>query len=67
MLCSFFYIAVNPHAVICIVTGPRAGRPRSKQQGQGIFFFSLPGHPDKSWGPTEPPVQWIPGVKWTGH
>jgi hypothetical protein len=30
------------------------------------FFFSSPERPDRFWDPTQPPIQWVPGVPSTG-
>jgi hypothetical protein len=49
----------------------RAGRPGfNSRQGQEIFLFSTAPRP--ALGPTQPPIQWVPGafspgVKWQGR
>jgi hypothetical protein len=32
---------------------------RGSIRGRGFFLYPL--HPDRLWGPTQPPIQWIPG------
>jgi hypothetical protein len=39
---------------------------------QGLRIFSSPPRPDRLWGPTQPPIQWVPvalslGLKRPGH
>jgi hypothetical protein len=43
---------------VILVTGLWAGRPAITARGRD---FSPP-RPDKLWGPTQPPIQWVPGA-----
>jgi hypothetical protein len=49
-----------------IATKLRAGRPGlDSRQGQEIFLYITASKP--ALGPTQPPIQWVQGVKLLGH
>jgi hypothetical protein len=49
-----------------ISTRLRAGRSRfESRQGLRIFLFATASRP--AVGPTQPPIQWVPRVKWPGR
>jgi hypothetical protein len=33
----------------------------------GSQILSPPRRPDRFWGPTQPPIRWVPEVKWPGR
>jgi hypothetical protein len=39
--------------------GKTPGRQQTKYPGWGEIFRS---RPDRPWGPTQPPLQWVPGL-----
>jgi hypothetical protein len=47
------------------VTGYRPDGQGDSWQGLGIFLFNTMFRP--ALGHTQPPIQWILGVKWLGH
>jgi hypothetical protein len=53
---------INGKHVIMYSDGLRSGRPGfDSRQGQQIVLFSTASSP--SLGPTQPPIQWVPGGK----
>jgi hypothetical protein len=42
-----------------------AGRPGFDSL-QGKRYFSYPHREDRVWGPTQPPIHWVPGASFPG-
>jgi len=49
----------GPGSSVGIATDYGMDDPGSNPGGDEIF-----ARPDRPWGPTQPPVQWVPGLSW---
>jgi hypothetical protein len=55
------YVSGAMRTTYGIATGLRAGRPEfNSRQGQEIFLYATASKP--ALGPTQPPIQWVPGA-----
>ena len=58
-VCIYIYIYCGPGSSVSIATDYPLDGPGLNPGGDEIFRLSRP-----ALGPTQPPVQWVPGLSW---